>query len=77
MLILTRKKGESIVIDDNIEITIVELSDGRVKLGIDAPKTIEVHRSEVKQSIEEENKKSQSNKNIDFSTLKNLMKDKK
>lgn len=77
MLILTRKKGESIVIDENIEITIIESSDGKVKLGIDAPKTIEVHRSEVKQSIEEENKKSQSNKNIDFSTLKNLMKNNK
>ena len=77
MLILTRKKGESIVIDENITVTILESSDGRVKLGIDAPKTIEVHRSEVKQSIEEENKKSQSSKNIDFSTLKNLMKSKK
>ena len=77
MLILSRKKGESIIINENITVTIIESSDGRVKLGIDAPKTIEVHRSEVKQSIEEENKKSQSNKNIDFSTLKNLMKNKK
>ncbi len=77
MLILTRKKGESIVIDENIEITIIESSDGRVKLGIDAPKSVEVHRSEVKRSIEEENKKSKSNKNIDFSTLKSLMKNSK
>ena len=77
MLILTRKKGESIVIDENIEIKIIESSDGRVKLGIDAPKSVEVHRSEVKRSIEEENKKSKSNKNIDFSTLKSLMKNSK
>lgn len=56
MLILTRKKNESIIIDDNIEIMIIETDDGKVKLGINAPKEVKVHRKEVYESIIEENK---------------------
>lgn len=58
MLILTRKKNESLIIDGNIEITVVALDDGKVKLGINAPKQVEIHRKEVFEKIQLENKQS-------------------
>lgn len=51
MLILSRKKNESIVIDDEITITVVEIRGDKVRLGIVAPKEIPVHRQEVHDSI--------------------------
>jgi len=57
MLVLTRKKDESIVIGDNIEIKIVGIEEGKVRLGISAPKDVEIHRKEVYVDIQEENKK--------------------
>ncbi len=57
MLILSRKVDESIVIGDNIEIKIVSIEEGKVKLGISAPKDIEIHRKEIFIEIQEENKK--------------------
>ena len=74
MLILTRKKGESIVINDNIEITIIESSDGKVKLGIEAPKNIDIHRKEVHEAMQEENKSVKSSKQVDLNFLKDLLK---
>jgi carbon storage regulator len=57
MLVLSRGKNESIIIGDNIKITIVEVRpDGTVRLGIDAPKDVEIHREEVFQAIQEENR---------------------
>lgn len=56
MLILTRKKDESIVIGDNIKIQIIAIEEGRVKIGIEAPADIEIYRSEVLEKIESENK---------------------
>lgn len=56
MLILTRKIDESIIINGNIEIKIVELEDGKVKIGIEAPRHIEIFRKELYEKIEEENK---------------------
>lgn len=55
MLILSRKKDESIIIDGNIEIKIIEIEDGKVKIGIEAPKNIEIMRSELYKRIQEEN----------------------
>ena len=49
MLVLTRKTNEEIVIGDNIRITIVEVSQGRVKIGIAAPKSVRVDRAEIHQ----------------------------
>ncbi|HWE36139.1 MAG TPA: carbon storage regulator CsrA [Isosphaeraceae bacterium] len=51
MLVLSRKKNESIVIDDHITITVVEIRGDKVRLGIDAPKDITVHRREVYEAI--------------------------
>ena len=64
MLVLTRKKSEKIIIDDNIEITVVEIEGNKVKVGIDAPKSIEIHREEVYRRIEEENKEAASSKDL-------------
>jgi carbon storage regulator len=56
MLVLGRKKGESIIIDDHIEITITAVEGDMVKLGITAPKHIPIHRKEIYLEIKEENK---------------------
>jgi carbon storage regulator len=55
MLVLTRKAGESIRIGDNITITIVESDGHNVKVGIDAPRSVAVHREEVYKRILAEN----------------------
>jgi len=51
LLVLSRKKSESIVIGDNVLITVVEIRQDRVRLGIDAPKSVTVHRREVYDKI--------------------------
>jgi len=51
MLVLSRKKDESIVINDNIVVTIVEIRGDKVRLGIDAPREVAVHRQEVLDAI--------------------------
>ena len=51
MLILTRKLGESIVIGDNIKVTITDIRNGQIKLGITAPKDVTVNREEVVKEI--------------------------
>ncbi len=56
MLILARKINESIIINDNIEISILDIKGDQVKIGIDAPKNVPVFRKEVYQAIQEENK---------------------
>jgi carbon storage regulator (csrA) len=71
MLVIGRKKGESILIGDDIEITIVKLDDGQVKLAISAPKEILVLRKELYKEVEEENMNALA-KNIDI--LKNIKK---
>jgi carbon storage regulator len=55
MLVLTRKIGEAIQIGDDIEITILSVKGDQIKLGINAPKNIEIHRKEIYVSIQEEN----------------------
>ena len=57
MLILTRKLGEKINIGDDITVTLVEIKGTQVKLGIEAPKHIEIHRQEVYDAIKRENQK--------------------
>ncbi len=55
MLILTRKLGEQIAIGDNIKITLLEIKGRQVKIGVEAPAEIPVHRGEVYRMIQEEN----------------------
>ena len=52
MLILTRSQGETIHIGDDIQITVLGINGGQVRLGIDAPLSIEVHREEIYQRIQ-------------------------
>ena len=56
MLILTRKTGESINIGNDIKITIVSIDGGQVRIGIDAPKDVIIHREEIYKKIINENK---------------------
>lgn len=51
MLVLSRKKNESIVINDDITIVVVEIRGDKVRLGIEAPKEVPVHRNEVYEAI--------------------------
>lgn len=60
MLVLTRKTDESIVIGKDIEIKILGIEEGKVKIGISAPKNVEIHRKEVYLTIQEENKEAAS-----------------
>jgi len=68
MLVVTRKKGESILIGDDIEISINKIEDGSVKLAISAPKDITILRKEVYEKVKEENKEA-INKNIEILNL--------
>lgn len=65
MLVLTRKIGESIMIGDTIEVKIIAVEGDQVKLGVDAPRSVKVYRSEVYKAIQEENKAA-SNASIDL-----------
>lgn len=55
MLVLTRRHNESIMIGDSVEITVIEVKGDQVKLGINAPKEIKVHRKEIYLAIQKEN----------------------
>ena len=71
MLIITRKKGESLMIGDDIEITISKIEDGSVKIGIKAPRDVTILRKELYEQVEKENKEAI---NIDMNLLKNIKK---
>jgi carbon storage regulator len=60
MLVLTRKLGENIRIGDVIKITVLEVRSGQVKLGIDAPPEVKVHREEIYARIQAENRRAAS-----------------
>lgn len=55
MLALTRKKGESLVINNNVEITVLDIRGDQVKIGITAPKDVPIYRKEVYLQIQKEN----------------------
>lgn len=63
MLALSRKKGEAIVINNDIEITILEVKGDQVKVGIAAPKEVPIYRKEVYLQIQEANKEAMSKAN--------------
>jgi carbon storage regulator len=56
LLVLTRKKGESIIIDNKVEVVILEVNGDQVKIGINAPKDIPILRKEIYQAVKDENK---------------------
>ncbi len=69
MLALTRKKGSSIMIGSDIEITVLGIQGEQVKLGIVAPKEISVHRKEIFEQIQKENAEAAQSSNIDLQNL--------
>lgn len=72
MLALSRKKGEALVINNNVEITVLEIKGEQVKLGINAPKEIPVYRKEVYVQIQDANKEAV---NVDgLEALQNMLK---
>lgn len=71
MLVITRKKGESILIGDDIEVMIVKVEEGSVKISISAPKNVTILRKELYKEITEENKNAIV---FNSSVLKNLKK---
>lgn len=71
MLALTRKKGESLVVNNNIEITVLEIRGDQIKIGISAPKNVPVYRKEVYLQIQKENEASFKADGLE--ALKNLL----
>ncbi|WP_433922016.1 carbon storage regulator CsrA [Paenibacillus taichungensis] len=72
MLVLTRKKGESIVISDNIVLTVLSVDGENVKLGIAAPRDIDIFRKEVLDAIEQNNQNAAMNLETLQKTIKGL-----
>jgi carbon storage regulator len=75
MLVLTRKIGESIAIDDHIKIRVVQIKGKQVRLGIEAPKDTKIHREEVYLSIQEQNKQSISTTSDKAKDVAKMLKD--
>ncbi|MEK4061152.1 MULTISPECIES: carbon storage regulator CsrA [Paenibacillus] len=69
MLVLSRRKGESIVIQDQIELTILSVDGDTVKVGISAPKHVDIFRKEVYLSIQESNRESVAPQQSDLNAL--------
>ena len=73
MLALTRKKGESIIIGDDITITVLSVTGDSVKIGIDAPRHIPVNRREIYEQIKEQNKQAAEAATANVAALTKLM----
>ena len=69
MLVLTRKLGESIAIDDHIKIVVVQIKGKQVRLGIKAPKETKIHREEVYKAIQAQNEEAAKSEPVDISEL--------
>jgi carbon storage regulator len=72
MLALTRKKGESIMVGDNVEVIVLGLQGEQVRLGIIAPKNVAIHRKEIFEQIQSENREALGN--VKTNALKDLIK---
>ena len=71
MLVLTRKLGESIAIDDHIKIRVVQIKGKQVRIGVEAPMDTKIHREEVYQAIQDQNKESIQSTPQDISKIFN------
>ena len=69
MLVLARKVGQSIIINDNVEVLVIEVRGDQVRLGIEAPRAIPVHRKELFEQIREENIRASTETDVESATL--------
>lgn len=76
MLVLTRKKGQSLMIGHDIEISIIDIQGDQVRIGIDAPKSVTIHRKEIYEEIRKENLSAVAGKETDISQLNEKFKKK-
>ena len=76
MLVLTRKIGESIKINEDVKITVIDLKGKSIRLGIDAPRETKIYREEVFLRIKEQNKSAASSQQFDLGKISELMKGK-
>lgn len=74
MLVLTRKKDQTIIINDNIEITVLEIQGDQVRIGIKAPRNVSIHRKEIFLEIQEENRKAAETGNVSLDSIMKLAK---
>lgn len=75
MLVLTRKKDQTIVINNDIEITVLDIQGDQVRIGINAPRSVSIHRKEVYLEIQQENRKASEVGNVSLEDLlKNSLK---
>ena len=75
MLILARRTNESIVIGDEIEVSIIDVKGDQVKLGIKAPRSVKVYRREVFEAIQEENRTAAETATSELPSLDDYLKD--
>ena len=71
MLVLTRKKGQAINIGDNIRLVVVEVTGDTVRLGVEAPPEVAVHRGEIYRAIREENRAAVASRKIADELVRN------
>lgn len=71
MLALTKKKGESMILNNNIEVTILDIRGDQVKIGVSAPKEVPIYRKEVYLQIQKENEEASSASSLE--ALKKLL----
>ena len=77
MLVLTRKRNQSIVVNDNIEVTIIDIQGDQVRVGINAPKDVKVFRKEVYLEMMEENQRAAQVQMQALDILKTAIRNKK
>ncbi len=76
MLVLTRKIDEAIMIGDGVKVIIVDVRGDQVKIGVEAPRNVAIHRLEVYEDIQAENHKAALTQTIDVRTLSEMLADK-
>jgi carbon storage regulator len=76
MLVLTRKIGESIKINEDVKITVIDVKGKNIRLGIEAPRDTKIYREEVFLRIKQENRTAATSTDIDMGKISQLMKDK-
>ncbi|NLL97571.1 MAG: carbon storage regulator CsrA [Clostridiaceae bacterium] len=76
MLVLTRKKGQALMIGHDIELSVIDIQGDQVRIGITAPKNVPIHRKEIYEEIRKENLSAIAGKNTDIQVLNEKFKKK-